>query len=504
MERRFESRREEVLADCQVPPAVFNGMMERLVNVRRTVCGAAVTAGTTGTRPKLSARIAVGLGAEERGSDRLSPRRGSAGVAELHRHFALGSPAAAGGVGVPSRPGTGRAGRRDGFRSVGVPQERETFGGRGAAVVRSAGQTGELSGGRVSGLRLAEGTRLGGCAVVLAGGVDEGSATLQGGGVPPKEMRFRTRHELALEMLETKGPLLPHAWIAGDDEMGRPAWFRRELAARGERYLLAVPSNTTIRDLEADPPPYSGRGQPPKQPFRQVRKWCESLPANAWTRVEVRDGTKGPIEVEIVKRRVVAKIDRKVGAEEMLVVIRSLDEEKKVKTDYYLSNAPPDTSLAEFARVANAEHRIEECIKRGKSEAGMAAVPGAELAWVASSYHALPDGDLVLVVRGAAGEKNGRRRSRFRKSVNGLRRSCAVPAAATRPRVSDANASAGLNATNSPSLTITTPIIRYNTESSIHANSRDSRNRRKQGKDRQENKNTLTARTQRSRRKTER
>ena len=31
MERRFEDRREEVLADCQVPPALFDGMMERLV-----------------------------------------------------------------------------------------------------------------------------------------------------------------------------------------------------------------------------------------------------------------------------------------------------------------------------------------------------------------------------------------------------------------------------------------------------------------------------------------
>jgi SRSO17 transposase len=191
-------------------------------------------------------------------------------------------------------------------------------------------------------------------------------------GVPREEMRLRTRHELALEMLESKGPLLLHAWIAGDDEMGRPAWFRRELASRGEHYLLAVPSNTTVRDLEVDPPAYRGRGQPPKPPFQQVHKWCESLPASVWTRVQVRDGAKGPIEVEIVQRRVVAKIERKIGPEETLVVIRSLDEEKKVKTDYHLSNAPPATPLAEFARVANAEHRIEECIKRAKSEAGMA------------------------------------------------------------------------------------------------------------------------------------
>ena len=47
-------------------------------------------------------------------------------------------------------------------------------------------------------------------------------------------------------------------------------------------------------------------------------------------------------------------------------------ENKTVKTDYYLSNAHPDTRLSEFARVAKAEQRIEECIKRAKGEAGLA------------------------------------------------------------------------------------------------------------------------------------
>src|SRR6266480_4794898 len=65
----------------------------------------------------------------------------------------------------------------------------------------------------------------------------------------PKKVRFHTRHELALRMLDRRGPLLPHAWITGDDEMGRCSWFRKELRARGEFYLLAVPSNTKVRDL---------------------------------------------------------------------------------------------------------------------------------------------------------------------------------------------------------------------------------------------------------------
>src|SRR5947199_2454241 len=86
----------------------------------------------------------------------------------------------------------------------------------------------------------------------------------------PKGVRFRTRHQLALELLAEHGPVLPHTWVTGDDEMGRSSWFRGQLRQRGERYLLAVPSNTAVRDLAAKPPPYQGRGRHPKVPFGRV------------------------------------------------------------------------------------------------------------------------------------------------------------------------------------------------------------------------------------------
>ena len=47
-------------------------------------------------------------------------------------------------------------------------------------------------------------------------------------------------------------------------------------------------------------------------------------------------------------------------------------ENKTVETDYYFSNAHPDTRRSEFARVAKTEQRIEECIKRAEGEAGLA------------------------------------------------------------------------------------------------------------------------------------
>jgi SRSO17 transposase len=191
----------------------------------------------------------------------------------------------------------------------------------------------------------------------------------------PKHVRFRTRHQLCLEMLQQHGDKLPHSWIAGDDEMGRPYTFRRRLDRLGERYLLAVPSNTSIRDLETEEPPYSGRGRRPKRPWQRVDRWIASLSKRAWTTVDVRDGSKGPLVIEIVKRRVVGRTHRRQqGHPEMLVVIRYRDRDNRrvLKTDYYLSNASAETELAEFARVAKAEHRIEECIQRAKSEAGMA------------------------------------------------------------------------------------------------------------------------------------
>jgi SRSO17 transposase len=201
------------------------------------------------------------------------------------------------------------------------------------------------------------------------------TARLDKAGVPKASRAYRTRHPLALEMLEKNGASLPHRWIAGDDEMGRPYWFRRRLAALGERYLLAVPSNTSMRDMEIEPPEYSGRGRRPQRPWQPVEAWSQSLDDEAWSRIDVRDGSKGPLVVEAVKRRVVSRTHRRQqGDQETLVVIRSRDRDQAqvVKVDYYLSNAAPETPLGEFARVAKAAHRMEECLQRSKSEAGLA------------------------------------------------------------------------------------------------------------------------------------
>ena len=195
-------------------------------------------------------------------------------------------------------------------------------------------------------------------------------------------------------MLDEWGAQVPHGWVTGDDELGRHTGFRQALRERGERYLLGVPCTTTIRDLEAPLPAYAGRGRPPKAPWQSVTEWRKALKPHAWRRLTVRDGEKGPVAIEMVKRRVQTRIERKrTGPEEWLVVTRrplsddraleprasrdATDQDARYRYHYYLTpteggevafKAP---SFGELGRVIKAGAWCEASFERGKGEAGM-------------------------------------------------------------------------------------------------------------------------------------
>jgi SRSO17 transposase len=210
----------------------------------------------------------------------------------------------------------------------------------------------------------------------------------------PEDVSYHTRHAQCLEMLDLWGAQVPHGWVTGDDELGRHTRFRQQLRERGERYVLGGPCNTTIRDLEAPWPVYQGRGRPPKPPWQSVTVWRHALDPAAWAHLTVRDGEKGPVEIELVKRRVQTRLERKrTGPEEWLVVTRcpladegtlagqaSLDAGDQDARYCYRSYLTPtcvasgaleEPSLGELARVIKAGTCIEASVKRGKGEAGM-------------------------------------------------------------------------------------------------------------------------------------
>jgi len=108
----------------------------------------------------------------------------------------------------------------------------------------------------------------------------------------------------------------------------------------------------------------------------------------------VRDGEKGPVEIEMVTRRVQTRLARKrTGPHEWLVVTRcpladegafaqksspeASDQDARYGYRYYLTPTGvakgdlEEPSLRELARVIKAGMCIEASFKRGKGEAGM-------------------------------------------------------------------------------------------------------------------------------------
>ena len=71
-------------------------------------------------------------------------------------------------------------------------------------------------------------------------------------GVPEDERQYRSKTELALEILERALQLghLRAGWVAGDDAFGMSLSFRDSLAVLGMRYVLDVPGSTTVWPLD--------------------------------------------------------------------------------------------------------------------------------------------------------------------------------------------------------------------------------------------------------------
>jgi SRSO17 transposase len=187
----------------------------------------------------------------------------------------------------------------------------------------------------------------------------------------PEEVYFQEGWRIAADLLRRCRGGLPHAWITGDDEFGRPAHFRAWLRRERERYVLDVPADTVVRDLERRRPRRRGRRGARRQvPYCRIDAWAAGQPEVRWARLAVRDGERGPLLVDAMGVRVQTKLDRRNGPEERLVVMRTVEAEPK--THYALSDAGPAVPLEDLVRARFARHKIEDVFEAGKQEVGLA------------------------------------------------------------------------------------------------------------------------------------
>jgi SRSO17 transposase len=218
-------------------------------------------------------------------------------------------------------------------------------------------------------------------------------------GQVPEGVAFQTKLAIGLDLI-ARCRELPHGWVLGDDEFGRSADFRGQLRRRGERYLLDVPSNTAVRDLEERGP----GGRTP--PFERADAWAARQPAQRWRRLTVRDGAKG----RVVVRALVALVQTKdedgcVGRRERLLVVRPVDHAGD--TTYAVTSDLRQTGLTALVRIKQQRHAVEQLFQGAKGEVGLGHYEVRS--WVGWHHHmtlSLLALWYLLLERRAVGEKN--------------------------------------------------------------------------------------------------
>jgi len=123
-------------------------------------------------------------------------------------------------------------------------------------------------------------------------------------------------------------------------------------------------------------PPWRGRGRRPQRQrlvagapeARTVFGVAAALPAAAWTRHTIKEGSQGPMVAEFAAIRVLAVRDALPGPDVWLVLRRHV-ETGELKT--YLCNAPVDTAVETRVRMSGMRWPIETCFEDSKQLLGM-------------------------------------------------------------------------------------------------------------------------------------
>ena len=196
----------------------------------------------------------------------------------------------------------------------------------------------------------------------------------------PNEVTFKTKPELAVEMLEhawAQG--VPMAWVTGDELYGDAPHVRDAIRRGSKGYVLAVSCHTPVwrERPPLEEPGAGGKGRPRSKPrlaagapsWQTVAALIAAQPLDSWQRLVVSEGEKGPLTYDWTRVRVVESREGLPGPDGWLLARRSITDATDIA--YYLANARQSTSLQTLAEVASARWSIETTIEEGKGETGL-------------------------------------------------------------------------------------------------------------------------------------
>jgi SRSO17 transposase len=188
----------------------------------------------------------------------------------------------------------------------------------------------------------------------------------------PDTVVYRSKWRIALDLLDrAKNNGVVFAWLTFDEGYGGKPEFLREVLRRKQRYVAEVPSTFMgwLRPPRLLQRPRSLRVSRAASSVADLTRFSPKLNRKPWQRFRVKDGQKGPMIWEAKRVRLFPQTEEGDPAGPVhLVVARNVLDPDELK--YFISNAPPESSLETLLLVAFSRWHVERCFEDEKTELG--------------------------------------------------------------------------------------------------------------------------------------
>jgi SRSO17 transposase len=201
----------------------------------------------------------------------------------------------------------------------------------------------------------------------------------------PDEVEYRPKWQIALDLGDrAREQGVQFDWLTFDEGYGGKPEYLRQLDQRGQWFVGEVPKSFTgwITPPTVTTRPFRrGRGRGRKTPrltagssaaisVEHMLRYSPALRDQPWVKYHVKNGQKGPQVWEVKHTLFTMKDERGLpGLRLHLVIARNPLDPNEIK--YFVSNAPPETSVETLLLVAFSRWRVERCFEDHKQEVGL-------------------------------------------------------------------------------------------------------------------------------------
>jgi len=198
----------------------------------------------------------------------------------------------------------------------------------------------------------------------------------------PENTEFKTKPQLAVEMFNNtvEEEIIPFKYVLADSLYGTsPEFIEAVESCEDKIYFVQVPEDTRcwLKQPITREKQYKYKGEirsrtvlekTAKKPIT-VSTLARNINNYFWYRRKVSEGTKGPIEYEFTRRRIILSNNGLPQKTVWLIMRRTIEDQPVY--EYYLSNAPPSAKLSLLVWLSGIRWAVEQCFEETKSELGM-------------------------------------------------------------------------------------------------------------------------------------